>query len=172
MMATETTDTAVAALAAEYRALFSEDTRNDDSKFWSVTDHANEPPELHKLCMDAHLSGPAGDPTDDLMLPDDYRYAFIVEALDAISEWAGGDELDDCLYDDEIDTHTLTDWLHSRTDRYAYVDGVVEEYGQPMDGLINALVAGQLAEREEVYHSVLSSLRQIVEDRDDDGDAE
>jgi hypothetical protein len=48
------------------------------------------------------------------MLPDDWRYQFIEEALDAISEDGEDAQLEPAIY-----THELTGWLHSRADRHA-----------------------------------------------------
>lgn len=95
------------------------------------------------------------------MLPDDWRYEFIVDALDAIADHEDEDEARDSIEAD-IYTAELTGWLHSRVDRYEYCDNAAQEFGAS-DTLLGSLQLGQLMEKHEVFDSVLSSLRDQLE---------
>lgn len=134
--------------------------RDDDEKSEFVTLKDNAPEWLSELVHTAH-----GD-----MGPDDHRYEFISQAIDAIAEGSPGD-LDGPEIEPDIYNHDLLAWLSSRNDRASYVDEAIEEYGQHSDmGIMGDIGIGQLREREEVYHSVLQSLRNQVEGDEDDED--
>lgn len=76
-------------------------------------------------------------------MPDDWRYQFIVDSLDALSEES---DPDDIQPGGDIYTHDLTGWIHSRVDRLS-------------------------AERTEVLSSVRWFLESMIEESDDDDDA-
>lgn len=132
--------------AAEISKMFVEKTRDDGSKYWS-TDSADE--AIRDMCHDAH-----GE-----MLPDDWKYRFIVDALDLIAE---ADDVDDVTIEPDVYTADLTAWLASHNGRVDYLTRVLEEFGTT-DG-IGAIAMAQAFEREEVYFSVLSSIRAMVEE--------
>ena len=123
------------------------------------------PPWLEELCHDAHGT----------LLPDDWRYSFIVEALDAI---AHSDDPDEAESEVDVYTHELLSWLASNLDRVGYCDEAAEEglvsrppaasRRGPWRGpsLIERISMGQLMERREVTASVLDSLRSHLEDSD------
>ena len=67
-------------LAKLARCAFTLETREDGSEYW--THNRCAPEWIGELCNTAH-----GD-----MLPDDYRYRFIVQALDALEEAEDVDE--------------------------------------------------------------------------------
>lgn len=96
------------------------------------------------------------------MLPDDYRYEFIVEALNAIIEYDDTDEARDSLEAD-IYTSDLTGWLHSRNDRINFVDESRSEWGADAGGIIEDMQRGQLFEKYEVFGSVLQSLSERLD---------
>ena len=137
-------------LAGHYSKMFVRDTRDDGTEYVKTIDE--RPEELTELIHKAH-----GD-----MLPDDWRYKFIEEALDQIAETEEEDDLDCPELESDIYTYNLLQWLASRNDRYNYVDQATEEYGHG-NSLINDIMLGQIKEKEEVYFSVLSSLREIKE---------
>ena len=114
----------------------------------------NDPPDwVRDLCHDAH-----GD-----MFPDDWRYSFIVEALDALEE---GNDTEDAYGSIEPDVYSseITGWLHSRADRYGYVDEATAEGFIDEDAdTLQRLMMGQLVEKLEVFHSVLASLEARIE---------
>lgn len=132
--------------AAEISKMFVEKTRDDGSKYWSTD---SEDVAIRDMCHDAH-----GE-----MLPDDWKYRFIVDALDLIAET---DDVDDVTIEPDVYTADLTAWLASHNGRVYYLTQALEEYGE-IDGF-RALACAQAFEREEVYFSVLSSIRAMVEE--------
>lgn len=110
------------------------------------------------------------------MFPDDWRYELIVDALGDIEEMAG--EWDDLDADDfrekcsdtlterfdgrYVYTAQLTGWLHSRADRYGYVDEWTKEISHA-DDLTRDLAGGLWTEYQEVFWSVFESIRAHVE---------
>ena len=152
-----TTQHTVSTLAADARKHFEQITR-DEQTIWTRTDDA--PEWVRDLCFAAH---DAGD-----MLPDDWRYEFIVAALDALEDHDDEDDARDSIEAD-IYTHDLTTWLASRVDRTGYVDDACEEYGTDApQGIVERLQVGQLAEKREVFESVLSSLSDRLDALQDD----
>jgi hypothetical protein len=120
---------------------------NSDETYWHTKDDA--PDWVNDMCQAAH----------DGMLPDDYRYSFIVEALDAIIDAEGDTDSADL----EADCYTadLTAWLASRVSRTEYVDQAVEEFGADSVGIVSQLMQGQYLEKREVLTSVISSLESV-----------
>lgn len=96
------------------------------------------------------------------LLPDDWRYAFIEEAVDALAEHedsAGAFvSLEPDLY-----TSQLTAWLHSLNSRVYFLGDALAEYGFFRDGF-QLLAAAQLVEKREVFHQVLDALRAASDD--------
>jgi hypothetical protein len=138
----------IRALADATRNLFVKATRNDGSVFWKRTDSA--PEWVETMVHDAH-----GE-----MLPDDWRYAFIVEALDALAE---SEDPDEASVESDIYTHELTGWLHSRADRYDYCDEAYKERGGHFTNTVELLMIGQALEKAEVLVSVRASLEAQLE---------
>ena len=148
-------------LAREARAAFSKETRDDGSEYWT---HGLEAPEwIDTLTMAAHGTGPGG------MLPDDSRYAFIVDALDALEE---AEDIDVAGQDWEFEPYygRLVDWLGTYAGhRLEYCDEWAEEYGCPDEssratfGAGQLLQGGQLYERLEVLNLVRASLEAHLE---------
>ena len=136
-------------LAKLARCAFSLETRPDGSEYWIANRCA--PDWIGELCHTAH-----GD-----MFPDDYRYKFIVEALDALeeAEETADDWIDEARdrYEFEPYLAKLADWLGSHNHRFSYCDDWAEEMGQPED-TYHRLAGGHLQERLEVLHSVRASL--------------
>jgi hypothetical protein len=138
--------------------------REDGDEYVRIRD--GSPEWVTDLAREAH-----GD-----YLPDDWRYQFISEALDAISEAdvdADLDEVGDEFADDvDIYTGKLTDWLGSRASRHGYVDEAVEEMGHG-DSVMADIARGQYQERREVFGQVCAFLEQRAEwDTDDDTESE
>jgi len=138
-------------LAKLARCAFSLETRGDGSKYWT---HGREAPEwIQDLTREAH-----GAPS---MLAEDYRYAFIVEALDAVEESEDTDEARDG-YEFEPYHSRLADWLGSHAHRFEYCDEWAGEMGQPQD-TYHRLAGGHLLERLEVLDLVRGSLEAHLE---------
>ena len=135
-------------LAREALEWFETGTRDSGEKFVKTKD--GRPEWLTDLIFTAH-----GD-----MMPDDHRYKFIEEALDLIANQDV--DLDRPEIEADIYTSDLTAWLNSRNDRVYYLTKALEEY-EIKDGF-QALQAAQIIEKEEVYWSVLESLRELCEE--------
>lgn len=145
-----------------------------------------EPGETFVCLSDAHTLGDSGavswvrqlvhDAHGD-MLPDDWRYRAIRDALEAIAETDDGDDLDDAgaeWSDGYADVYNgqLYAWLGSHLDRAAYVDDAAEQFGYDEGRGVAGLIAlGQVAEAREVFDSVRRSLEdRATDDTDDDDD--
>src|SRR5690606_19708947 len=87
-------------LAGEALAYFEHRERHDGTKYWAVEDGA--PEWVRKLAFVAHGEGK--------ILPDDARYLFIVEALEALAE--NPDEPEGLL-EPETYTSRLLKWLEA-----------------------------------------------------------
>src|SRR5690606_7899726 len=117
-------------LANTYSKYFTTSKR-DGKEYTHLKDGA--PEALTDLVRKAH------DARGSLMMPDDYRYEMVREAIDTIAELdADADEnvARDRLAEVEppIYTTELTAWLASRADRYVYCDEAAEEYGGDVVG--------------------------------------
>jgi hypothetical protein len=131
-------------------------TRDNGNTYYCRKD--GSPEWIQDMIHDAH-----GD-----MLPDDYRYGFVYDALNIIVEAdCAGDRLEGLDNSVDIYTSDLTSWLNSRTDRYSYVDQAIEEFG-PFDSVISSISAGQLKEREEVFYSVLEFLKDLSDEEEEE----
>ncbi len=98
------------------------------------------------------------------MMPNDYKYQYVVDTLDALSE---GQDPDDGLSDIEADVYNydLLKWVQSHGERVGFVDEVVSELGHHPDlGMIGDLMMGQVQEKQQVWQSVVSSLRERLDD--------
>lgn len=148
----------VSELAREALEWFETGTRDNGEKFVKTKD--GRPDWLENLIFTAH----------DDMLPDDYRYKFIEDALQYISDQDEDADLERPEIEADTYTSELTKWLHSRNDRVYYLTEALEEY-EINDGF-QALYLAQLCERGEVYDSVLSSLRELCKDQEDEEEQE
>lgn len=123
-------------------------TRDDGTTFYCVKD--DEPEYISDLCYDVHGG----------MLPDDYIYQFLVEALEYID-----DNIDDLTDDlDDIDVYDACDpdymnsdllrWVSSNLLRMNYCDEVLKEY--QLDQLAHVLMQAQQNERVEVLQDTIN----------------
>jgi hypothetical protein len=107
----------ISEFAKELQGMFITDTRDNGEKFIKTID--NRPEWLSNLIMEAH-----GD-----MMPEDYKYQFISDAIDYIAENGDNEDLLDCP---EIESDCyyseLTAWLHSNTTRIFYMDEAFEMF--------------------------------------------
>ena len=136
-------------LAKLARCAFSLETRDNGTEYWTANRCA--PDWISELVRMAH----------GYFWADDYRYKFIVEALDALeeAEETADDWIDEARdrYEFEPYLAKLADWLGSHNHRFSYCDDLAEEMGQPED-TNHRLAGGHLQERLEVLHSVRASL--------------
>jgi len=143
-------------LAREALECFVLKERPDGEAFWTLKEDA--PLWIRDLCYRAHDDGE--------ILPDDWRYRFIVEALETLSECEDP-------YDVYIETYThsgeLLNWFASSLARLQWVEEAVE--GMDWEGgfdLLLALQAGQLMEKEEVLDLVREFLERMIEEGEED----
>lgn len=96
------------------------------------------------------------------MLPDDYKYQFIYDALYLISESEDIDDLEQV--EPDIYHGNLLNWLSSKNDRSSYCDRYYAEYSDDTvkPDLMTQIGFGQWLERTEVLESVLGSLQEIL----------
>ena len=98
------------------------------------------------------------------MLPDDYKYEYIVETLDALSE---GQDPEEGLNDLEADVYDsdLLEWLSSHGERQGFVNEAVEVYGHSKEmGIMGDIMMGQKSEKEQVWRIVVEALKERLED--------
>lgn len=145
-------------LAQEYLEHFK--TSEGEGGFSTYTWDDQAPEELKDLVREAH-----GD-----MLPEDYRFNYIVESLEKIAEDYDEESIEADIYDSD-----LSGWFASHSHRIGYCDQFVEDFGLPEAKnfkIINIVAGGQYMEKTEVYRSVLNSLEKIIEEMDDELDEE
>ncbi len=115
------------------------------------------PAWIKAVCQEAH-----GD-----LLPDDWRYEFIKEAIHLIADASEDDILED-LHDRmeaDIYNNELLKWVGSNLNRISYCDDAKETYGGGGDlSFMDLISIGQLWEKHEVFHLVLNGLRSRLED--------
>ncbi len=150
-----TETTTIETLAAEAVKWFELAERKEGETYHRRKDNA--PEWVRDMTHEAHGS----------MLPDDWRYQFIVEALCALE--ADGE---DATLEADIYTHDLTNWLGSRADRIGYVDEALENgLVGTESGIVPILQLGQWTEKDEVLSLVreflltrLGSLEEAAEE--------
>src|SRR5690606_26379721 len=119
-----------------------------EHRTWYWTIKSGAPEWVQELVWVAHAEGE--------ILPDDFRYGFIVEALEALAEGQEDPDLEP-----DIDTRKLISWLDDYPSyRMGIIDEVVSEFG--WSGLFEALQAGQLKEKEEVLGIVKNFLENQI----------
>ena len=97
---------------------------------------------------------------DGQWLPDDYKYEYMVEALDSMSE---GNDPDEPYIEADPYNNQLLDWLSSHSQRAGFVNEAVEEMGHSKDGIIGDIGYGQYREKSEVWYRVVQALRDRLE---------
>ncbi len=160
-------DDRVRKLAQWYYDRLHQDTRQNGDKFWKfcakVSSDGKESDSLPKdeeercraLAFAAHKR----------MMPDDWKYEFIDEALSTITE---ASDLDDIDIEADVYTSDLTRWLGSHLERLGYCDEVVEEGLCASDAdMSTRLQMGQWQEKREVLGLVLQHLREEAEDEEE-----
>ena len=113
---------------------------SEPREMWRVKDEFRGDGPAHDLSYAAHDNGET--------LPDDYRYQFLVDALDAISNENGAEGLEPDVY-----TSGLTEWLNSSSARVFYLSEALNAWGGAVDGF-QLLGQAQLQEMLEVYLEV------------------
>lgn len=141
-------------LADQVYAQFEKRTRDNGREFWALKD--GKPEWMQEMCHEAHGG----------MLPDDWKYQFVLEAVVALSE---ADDPDDVQLEADVYNHELLQWLASHLERAGYVDEAVQSYGIESKGfdLMQVIALGQLHEKEEVLGIVRSYLERRAEESEE-----
>ena len=140
--------TSVKERAEEALAWFREGERLPEGVRFVTLAH-DRPEWLMELVHKAH-----GD-----MLPDDYRYKVIQEALEDILNNDGLVEDNEVHeFADNVDVYLFA-WVSSNLARVAYCDEYMAELPSEKQTFCEVLSGGQYLERQEIYQSVLASLR-------------
>lgn len=148
----------IPALAAEASAHFS--VSLDPGRPGRTYVHTHHAPEwVQTMVRDAHGT----------MLPDDYVYSYVRDALAVLADsGAAGEDHDDLVHDfaDGVDTYTgqLTAWLASHANRVGFCDEAADELGADYVTITSRIQLGQYWERRNVFASVLESLRGQLEE--------
>lgn len=144
------------ALAAAMSQAFERAVRPASGEsFCKLKDDA--PAWMTAVCRQAHEDGQ--------WLPDDWRYEFIEQAVDALADHADIEAARASLEAD-IYTSDLTAWLHSLNRRVYYLGEALSAYGAFTDGF-HLLAAAQMIEKEEVFQQVVMALQDELECRED-----
>ena len=136
-----------------------------DRKAVTSGDSRNDHPTT-ELVRQAHI-----DPDGDQMLPDDWRYEYIVDALHLIIETAAynGDVYEDAWIDvqheieGDVYNSNLMAWASSHAYRVAYADQQVVDLGiAGEDGIYSRLMHGNAYEKQFVFQSVLEFIQNEI----------
>ena len=146
--------------AKEALQYFTRDTRNDKTEFWATTNDA--PGWVKDLCYAAHK-------VDDV-LPNDFIYEYIVDALDLIAEADGAErysEIEEDIFSIEGDIYNadLLRWVASNLTFSAYVDQAIEEYG--IKGHFEVLQLGNALHKQAIAARVLQSIDQQADEMEE-----
>jgi hypothetical protein len=133
-------------LAQQYADIFIYKKRENGESFIALR---KDDETLTTLIRNAH-----GD-----MLPDDYKYEYVHNALEAITQCELEDDIIDISMEPDCYNSDLLKWLSSNLTRSNYVDETVLNFGY--SSLFQTLMLAQQLEREEVLHSVVESLTAI-----------
>jgi hypothetical protein len=134
------------------RKYFHKATRTNGDTFYCRTDDA--PDWTEELVKECHGN----------FWPDDYRFDFIVEALDALAD---SDDPDDVYLEEDTYTSDLLGWLASSVSRVSICDEAAGEYGVEAEAdLLHRIALGQRYEKQEV----LGLVRDFLESTDPDSE--
>ena len=131
---------------------FTKITRNNGEEIWALKDDAP-----------GWITDRVIHPAHEDMMPDDWKYEFIYQALSHIHDIGN---LDEPELEADVYNHDLLKWLASHLERAGIVDEAVKNFGHSESGIIGDISMGQWHEKELVYQSVLSSLRDIATEGD------
>lgn len=155
-------------LAEQLSSAFERRTR-DEGNHEPGLDHYTalkdgSPDWMKGVCRKAHDAG------GSLMLPDDWRYEFIEDAADALSEHEGNlERARDYLNESDHYCYTSqqTGWLHSHNARQGYADEAVSSGLCDGSEVTRAIRIGMLLEQEEVLRQVYDALDDLADGEED-----
>ena len=166
---TETTKTAFERVAEEFAGAFTTTKRGDET-IVTLRDEYRDT-WAQSLVFEAHGS----------MLPDDWRYACIASAAEAIAECADESEAEDRRgewADSEVDVYNgaRLEWLSSHLSRAGYCDEAAAEFGPSEADTFERIGLGQYFEAEEVFGLVLAGIvaraEELEDEETDEGEGE
>ena len=128
------------------------DTKTDRG-VWAMKD--GTPEWVRDLIYEAHGG----------MMPDDFKFRFVAEALSALADSEDTDEAREGLEPD-VYHGRLLEWVGTNLNRAGYVDEVIEEGG--VSDFFSLLQAGQARELDEVFTLVLSALETRAEHEEEE----
>lgn len=152
-------ETPIAKLASVASTWFEAKCRENGETFLNLRD--DRPEWLLDLVRDAHNG----------MLPDDWKYAAILSALDSIGEGYSTDEEHHEWCDGEVDVYNnaRSAWLASHLDRAGYCDAAKEEgLADGSEGIFDLIGIGQYQELREIFGFVWDSLTERLEAEEED----
>ena len=128
-------------LAEETSKYFEYKKRHDTDD--SITCCKSETPAwVREMVYEAH----------DGLLPDDYKYEYIRDAVEAIADSG----LDEPEFQTDAYTYDLINWMNSHHYRRGYCDDAIKD--GMADSIDSSCAYGQYQERQEVYNVVLDCL--------------
>ena len=133
--------------AQEFLNWFEPKTRDSGETFLTMKD--GHPEIVQDMVRKTHCG----------MLPDDYKYDYVVDALEAILAYDNPDDITNEMEADPYNSDLLK-WLGSNLSRAEYVERGVEEFGinpNPFD-LFRVIGVGQYLEKVEVFNIVRNFL--------------
>jgi hypothetical protein len=104
----------------------------------------------------------------DQGLPDDFTYRVIRECLAEITDI---EDIDSPELEADIYTSDLLSWLMDDISRIGRVDDAMGE-GLGCTNLVSLLQYAQWQEKEEIYHSLVSHIRETLEEIEEEGEDE
>jgi hypothetical protein len=131
--------------------------RPDGSGFVRLKDNCENEEEYSQIIHNVHNDLNQG-------LPDDFTYRVIREMLAEIEDQEDIDDPEDIEAD--IYTSDLLDWLREDMSRVERVDDALKDLDG--DGIISLMMYAQAQEKEEIYHSLVSHIRDIIDGVDDE----
>lgn len=149
----DTSDEEIREKAEELYLFFETRTVNDKS---FITLRDDTPDWARQVIFTAH----------DAMMPDDFRYQFIKDAVAAIADHPGRDAAREIIEDDqEIWNSTMSQWLSSHMSRWEYVDEILEERAMTrhVPKLFELLQHGMLREKLDTFELTWNALHETLE---------
>lgn len=137
---------------AEYANRFFERKKRGEEDFYALKDRY--PTWIYDMVFQVHDKGH--------WTPDDYKYLYVVEALDHLLEGMNPEEPE---LESDVYTSDLLKWFSSHRERMGIVDEAVKEMGWDEErGIEGAIALGQWREKEEVFRLVVEALEERLRD--------
>jgi hypothetical protein len=138
----------LAEYAGKFFELHKRGDEGDEETFWVAKER--HPVWIYEMNYKVHDNGK--------MLRDDYKYQYIVEALNYVSE---GNDPEEPQFEADPYTSNLLAWLGSNSERLWFVDEAVRDFGWDKErGIEGAIATGQVMEKEKVFRSVVNALEE------------